>query len=166
MADQRPSTRARSEQLPRAAASSRTTIAAVAEGAAATHAHRPKRAADLELEKYRCRGERLSVIEEMSAKAYMRDRAGARVRGTEAGARRAARQARGGLRAIDDERGAGLGDGGGGADAAGPPDVARRGETERFPRFSGSSGVDGDDGDVGDDAGANARTSPPSAKTP
>ena len=163
LADQRPSTAEREvEQLPRALGLlfEDDLIAAVAEARARTHdLTAPKRAADLELEKYRARGGTdSSVIEEMSAKAYMR--AAALERASEElkqaldalHERRAAE-----LRAIDDERAAlaRLGDGGDDfartslADGSGSPSGS-----------DGSSGVDGnktgDDSDDGDDAGANA----------
>ena len=171
LADQRPSTAEREvEQLPRALGLlfEDDLIAAVAEARARTHdLTAPKRAADLELEKYRARGGTdSSVIEEMSAKAYMR--AAALERASEElkqaldalHDRRAAE-----LRAIDDERAALARLGDGGDDRAGSAADARTSrDGSGSPGSDGSSGTDGDDGDDsddGDDAGANAENGAP-----
>lgn len=171
LADQRPSTAEREvEQLPRALGLlfEDDLIAAVAEARAQTHdLTAPKRAADLELEKYRARGGTdSSVIEEMSAKAYMR--AAALERASEElkqaldalHDRRAAE-----LRAIDDERAALARLGDGGDDRAGSAADARTSrDGSGSPGSDGSSGTDGDDGDDsddGDDAGANAENVAP-----
>jgi hypothetical protein len=161
LADQRPSTAEREvEQLPRALGLlfEDDLIAAVAEARAQTHdLTAPKRAADLELEKYRARGGTdSSVIEEMSAKAYMR--ASALERASEdlkqaldaLHDRRAAE-----LRAVDDERAA-LARLGGDDRAGSAADAQTSRDGSGSPGSDGSSDTDGDDGDDGDDAGANA----------
>ena len=159
LADQRPSTAEREvAELPQALGLlfEDDLIAAVAEARAEVHdLTAPKRAADLELEKYRARGGTDSTtIEEMSAKAYMR--ASALERASESlksaldalHARRAAE-----LKAIDDEREAlaRLGDGG--------DDYVRESARGAKDDAGGSDGSDGgsdtytekDDGSDGDD---------------
>ena len=148
LADQRPSTAEREvAELPQALGLlfEDDLIAAVAEARAEVHdLTAPKRAADLELEKYRARGGADSkTIEEMSAKAYMR--ASALERASESlksaldalHARRAAE-----LKAIDDEREAlaRLGDDG--------DDYVRaaRGAREHADGSDGSGGSGGSDG--------------------
>lgn len=174
-ADQRPSTAEREvEQLPQALGLlfEDDLIAAVAEARAETHdLTAPKRAADLELEKYRARGGAdSSVIEELSAKAYMRatalERAGENLkRALDAlHARRAAE-----LEAIDDERRAlaRLGDVG---DARVDSERAKTGEDAgESPSGSSpggsdsSSGADARGDDTGD-ADANAKNVAPGLK--
>ena len=159
LADQRPSTAEREvAELPQALGLlfEDDLIAAVAEARAEVHdLTAPKRAADLELEKYRARGGTDSTtIEEMSAKAYMR--ASALERASESlksaldalHARRAAE-----LKAIDDEREAlaRLGDSG--------DDYVRESARGAKDDAGGSDGSDGgsdtytekDDGSDGDD---------------
>ena len=159
LADQRPSTAEREvAELPQALGLlfEDDLIAAVAEARAEVHdLTAPKRAADLELEKYRARGGTDSTtIEEMSSKAYMR--ASALERASESlksaldalHARRAAE-----LKAIDDEREAlaRLGDGG--------DDYVRESARGAKDDAGGSGGSDGgsdtdtekDDGSDGDD---------------
>ena len=146
LADQRPSTAEREvAELPQALGLlfEDDLIAAVAEARAEVHdLTAPKRAADLELEKYRARGGTDSTtIEEMSAKAYMR--ASALERASESlksaldalHARRAAE-----LKAIDDEREAlaRLGDGG--------DDYVRESARGAKDDAGGSGGSDGSDG--------------------
>ena len=161
LAEQRPSTAEREvAELPQALGLlfEDDLIAAVAEARAEVHdLTAPKRAADLELEKYRARGGTdSSVIEEMSAKAYMR--ASALERASEdlkqaldaLHDRRAAE-----LRAVDDERAA-LARLGGDDRAGSAADAQTSRDGSGSPGSDGSSDTDGDDGDDGDDARANA----------
>ena len=149
LAEQRPSTAEREvAELPQALGLlfEDDLIAAVAEARAEVHdLTAPKRAADLELEKYRARGGTDSTtIEEMSAKAYMRasalERASLSLKSAldALHARRAAE-----LKAIDDEREAlaRLGDGG--------DDYVRKSARGAKDDAGGSGGSDGSDGSGG-----------------
>jgi hypothetical protein len=158
LADQRPSTAEREvAELPQALGLlfEDDLIAAVAEARAEVHdLTAPKRAADLELEKYRARGGTDSTtIEEMSAKAYMRasalERASLSLKSAldALHARRAAE-----LKAIDDEREAlaRLGDGG--------DDYVRKSARGAKNDAGGSDGSDGSDMSDGSTGGSDTDT--------
>jgi hypothetical protein len=158
LAEQRPSTAEREvAELPQALGLlfEDDLIAAVAEARAEVHdLTAPKRAADLELEKYRARGGTDSTtIEEMSAKAYMRasalERASLSLKSAldALHARRAAE-----LKAIDDEREAlaRLGDDG--------DDYVRESARGAKDDAGGSGGSDGSDGSDGSTGGSDTDT--------